>query len=295
MAVTTTTSLAALINSSLVDTMVLDYAAGFATVAPWANVRMGQNLATGTLNFPRWNLDTEERPAETDELVNTELTATSVPVTASEVGIRRDITKSALEDKVLTDAELFDFIVRDSGTIIAKALDTDLAALFPGLNGGVPVGATGVDLSIANMIEALATLRDNGVVGQYGFSLSSRQAYDFQASASAETGTIFPGLVAMATTGNDNGGFLGTFWGSEVWMTSHFTTANAGVDQVGACYVRGDTNPEIAPLGLFWKRTPLTETDQEIEFRVDKIVTTVRYGVGEVADDAGVAIVTDAD
>ena len=186
----------------------------------------------------------------------------------------------------------YDLLIEDAGSLAAVSLDDDICALFPSLS--TSVGATTVDLSIANMVEAQAEVRKNKMKGNLVYILDDQQALDYQAAAAASQSTVINSLMRLEVNGSTESPFLGTFFGAEVWQTGLCDTANTAANVVGACFIRGDTNKSSACFGAVMTRDVQVEFDKQIESRRHKIVMTAKWGVGEVADESGVKIVTDA-
>jgi hypothetical protein len=289
MAKTTATTLTELVNSEFINPAILDYAADYTVAAPFMNWLDLRGKATKVGSFPRWILDAVTAGQETTDLTTETLETTDVTITAAEIGVRRDVTDAALEETII-GAQLFDFLVRDSGVLAAISLDDDICALFPSLS--TSVGTSGSDLTLANMVEAQAQVRKNKMRGQLVYILDDQQASDYQAAQAAATSTTINSLM-MPATGIETG-WLGTFFGQPVWQTGLCDTANTGANVVGACFIRGDTNPTSAAFGAVLTRDVRSEIQRNASERLTEFVMTAKWGVGEIADESGVKIVTDA-
>jgi hypothetical protein len=289
MAATTTTTLTELVNSEFIDPAILEYAHDFAVAAPFLRWKDLRGQATKVGSFPRWVLDTATDTGETTDLTTETLETTQVDITAAEIGVRRDITDASLEETII-GSQLFEFLVQDAGVLAAISLDDDICALFPSLS--TSVGTSGSDLSLANMVEAQAQVRKNKMRGRLVYILDDHQASDYQAAQAASTSTTINSMM-RAELGTDNG-YLGTFFNSEVWQTGLCDEANSGANVVGACFVRGDTNPTSACFGGVMTRDVRTELERNASARKTEFVMTAKWGVGEIADESGVKIVTDA-
>lgn len=290
MAVTDTGTLAELVNSEFINPAILEYASDFATAAPFMNIMDLRGRATKVGSFPRWVLDTAtDITNETTSLSNETLETTDVQITAAEIGIRRDVSDAALEETII-GAAIFNFLVADTGRLFAISLDDDIAALYGSVTS--TVGATGVNLTLANMVEAQATIRIQKMRGNVVFQLDDQQALDYQVAQQAATQTTV-GSFFQVSTGVDNA-FLGTFMNHEVWQTGLTDTANTAADVVGCCFVRGDTDPQASAFGMVITRDTKTELQRDASERLTEFVATAKWGVGAINDDAAVKIVTDA-
>ena len=75
---------------------------------------------------------------------------------------------------------------------------------------------------------------------------------------------------------------------------SGVTVQNTGANVVGACFVRGDTNPTSACFGGVMTRDIQVKSDYNVRARSTDVGCTAKWGVGEIADESGVKLVTDA-
>lgn len=293
MAVSDTGTLEELVNSEFINPAILDYAYARAVAAPYVNMLDLRGKATKVGSFPKWVLDAHtDITNETTALNNETFETTDVQVTAAEIGVRRDVTDAALEEIILSQEQLFDFLVRDVGVLFGIALDDDICALFASLNGGTGVGTTKTNLSLANMVEAQATVRSNNMLGSLVYILDDQQALDYQAAQAASTSTTVNSFFSVQTGIQSN--FLGTFMGQPVWSTTLCDTANTGEDVVGACFVDGMSSPLAAAIGMVITRDIRTELERDANLRLTEFVATAKWGVGEISDDSGVPIITDA-
>jgi len=290
MASSTTTTLTELVNSEFINPAILDYAHDYAVAAPYLNWQDLRGKGTNVGSFVRSVLDTATKPTnEVTELASEAFETTDVQLTGVEVGVRRDVTDAALEETIL-GAQIFDLLSKDAGVLLGISLDNDIAALFGSITASV--GATGVNLSIANMVEAQAQIRINGMRGQLVYILDDQQASDYQAAQAAATSTTVNDFFSVAN-GIDSG-YLGTFMGAPVWQTGLCDTANAGADVAGACFIRGDVSKSNSWAGGVMTRDVRSELQRDASLRSTEFVVTAKWGVGQVADEAGCSIITDA-
>jgi hypothetical protein len=291
MADTTTTTLTELVNAEAINPAIMSYAHDFVVAAPYTRKMDLRGLGTKVGSFPRWVLDTATDTGETTSLTTETLETTAVNITAAEIGVRRDITDAAIEETIL-GAGVFTHLARDFGVMFGISLDDDIVALFAALNSATAVGTTKVNLTLANMVEAQATIRQNGAPGALVYVLDDQQALDYQAAQQAATQTTTSEFMTVAQ--GNSGGFLGTWMGQPVWQTGLCDTANTAENVVGACFIDGEANPELAAIGMVLTRDTRIENDRNIQDRNSIVVGTAKWGVGEIADTSGVPIVTDA-
>src|SRR6056297_2609940 len=290
MAATTTTTVEELVNTEWINPAILEYAHDYAVAAPFLNWQDLRGKATKVGSFVRKVLDTATKPTnESTDLSNETFETTAVQLTAVEVGVRRDVTDAAVEEGIM-GAQIFDMLAQDAGVLLGISLDDDICALFGGLS--TSVGATGVNLGIANMVEAQAQVRMNKMRGALVYILDDQQASDYQAAQAAATSTTVNDFFQVS--GGIESGYLGTFMGAQVWQTGLCDTANTGDDVAGACFIRGDLNPRSAAFGGVMTRDVRSETERDASARLTEFVVTAKWGVGEIADEAGCSIITDA-
>jgi len=248
------------------------------------------NSPTSVASAPQWVKDAGADLTEgTDITEATGLETTDVQITAAEVGIMRDVTDDAIEDSIL-GASLFQYLVQDAGRLLGIMLEDDIDALFPSL--ATSVGTSGANLSIANMVEAQAQIRINQMRGQLVYILDDQQGSDYQAAQAAATSTTVDSFFTVSPEANS--GFLGSFMNAEVYVSSLTDTANTGANVVGACFIRGDRNPQAACFGMALSRNVRTELQRNASRRSTEFVATAKWGVAEIADLSGCKIVTDA-
>ena len=287
---TTKTTLTELVEGEAIAPVILEYAADFTVSAPFMRLVDLRGVPTSVASFPRWVLDTAADLTEaTDVSTVTELETTQASATAAEVGFRRDITDDVLEDTII-GGQLFQFLAMDAGKLLGIMLEDDICALYPSL--GNSVGSSGSNLTIANMVEAQASIRKQKMQGSLVYILDDQQAEDYQVAQAADaTSNTAAFYDIQSEAGN---AFLGAFMNAEVWQTGLTDTANTGANVVGACFIRGDRNPASACFGMAISRDVRTETERNASLRATEFVATAKWGVAEIADESGVKIVTDA-
>jgi hypothetical protein len=290
MATTDTTAVTELVNSEVINSAILEYAHAYTAVAQFVNQMDLRGKGSNVGSFPKWVLDAAtDITNETTSLGSTLLETTDVSITGAEIGVRRDITDAVLESTVI-GAQIFDFLVRDAGVLFGISLDADLCALFSGFSTNV--GTSGANLTLANMVEAQSQIRANGHRGSLAYILDTQQASDYQAAQASATGTQVAEFFTVSA-GIDSG-YLGSMMGHPVWTSGSCPTANTAADVVGACIVDGQKSPSNAALGMVLTRDITTELQRDASERLTEFVATAKWGVGEISDLSGTAIITDA-
>jgi hypothetical protein len=178
MAATTLTTLTEITNSQWIERVILDYARNFTPTIDfvrWVDLTKASGRASNQAAFPRWVLDAVASATEATQLTTTELETTETTVDCSEVGIYRRVSDQSVESGILGDS-LYDFLVRDSAELVALDVENTIVALFTGVTNSV--GTSGSDLTIANMVEAQATVRKALMRGQLVYVQSDPSGSD---------------------------------------------------------------------------------------------------------------------
>jgi hypothetical protein len=171
---TTSTTLTELVYAEFIAEAILSYAVDYTVAAPFMRWQDLRGKATNVASFPRWVLDAaSDLAAETSAMTSVALETTQVSATGAEIGIFRRITDGSIELTTIGMA-LFDFLVKDTATLLAVSLDDDICALFPSIS--TSVGTSGSNLTIANMVEAQASIRSQKMRGQLVYILDDQQA-----------------------------------------------------------------------------------------------------------------------
>lgn len=236
------------------------------------------------VKIPKADKFTAAAVAEGVELANTALTTTSVTLTASEIGIMATIT-DVLELSDIPAAHAAR--LRQLGRAMGDKIDVDICALLGGFSSAA--GATTVNLSLANLLDAIYTLEvaDAAGLGSLVAVLHPRQTADLRTELEADAASIYtnvgPGSLSKAMAG-----YFGTWFGIDIFQSTNVPTANAAADRAGAVFVRNYA------LGLAQKWATRVEPMRWAPIRGWVLVASAMYGVGEIEDAAGVEVVTDA-
>jgi len=220
------------------------------------------------------------------DLTATPVSSSKVTVTAAEQGIMV-VPTDALNLSSLVS--IMDFAAACAEAIREKQMG-DVANLATGFS--TTVGSTGVNLTEANILAAIAALANARQTGPFYGLLYPQQWLDYLASVgSTFTPAASTGAAgARAETNNfalaDNG-FQGDVFGNQ-WLTSTAVpTANAGADSAGMLI-----KPSRA-IARGVKYDSRTEIQRDASLRATEVVVTAFDGVVEIEDAAGVGIITD--
>jgi hypothetical protein len=242
--------------------------------------------------FPKADKFTAAAVAQGVETTNTALTTTSVTITAAEIGFQVTITDVLeLSDIPAAHGARLDTI----GRALADKMDVDIAALLNGFSNSV--GSTGVDFSLDNVLDAIYTLEslDAASLGPLVFLGHPRQTGDIRAAlknqqtvANVQHSIRFEAGQTGMLGKNSSPGYFGEWFGIDFFNTTNSPTLNLGADRSGAVFVKNYA------LGKVTKYDVRVEPMRWAPIRGWVLVGSADYGVGEIENNAGVAVVTDA-
>lgn len=282
----TTTSYNDTVYSAIIAEMVLDALMAAVVTPPLLRQFDLSSSPSKSIDVPKADKFTAAAVAEGTELANTALTTDKVTGTAAEIGIMATVT-DVLE--VSDIAAAHGARLRQLGRAIADKIDVDVCSLFGGFTAGV--GATTVDLSLANILSAIYTLEAANAPKPYVAAVHPVQISDVRTALSTASNSPFTSSGIRAGTGElgpAGVGYAGEWFGLPFYFSTNVPTANATADRAGAIfsanYALGMVNKwasKIVP--MYWP--PL---------RAWVLTATANYGVFQIEDDAGVKVVTDA-
>lgn len=230
-----------------------------------------------TVQVPKYPAITAGDLTEGDDMSSSTVSTTSQTITVSEVGAQVVLTDLAAMGAGNPAEELGTVL----GNAIATKIDKDLIALFDGFS--TSLGSAGTEITVADLMKAAATLKNNKARGQMAAVVHPFHAYQLKANL---TNTFV----------NPNGGdlqndamrnaFVGQIGGIDIYESSNLTIDGSD-DAKGAVFV-----PEA--LAIAMKRDFNLETQRDASLRAFELNATAIYGVGELDDDYGVELLFDA-
>src|SRR5262245_30841760 len=151
MTVTPMSDLTEIIQTEVIDSLIIHYQFDEVNFLPFARFKDMRNETSNVASFPRWVKDAHadianESTALTPELLET----TAVDLTMARVGLAREPSESALETTILGRARLIDEIVMDSARLLGEAAEEDFAAKFADASNSVT--DSGNDLEIVDLV-----------------------------------------------------------------------------------------------------------------------------------------------
>lgn len=310
----TTTAYNDIVNATIVEPVFI--AALAEQSGLWALCREFNLIGRGTsaLGIPKGvsfvgtpddagaGVDTEFDATEGSDISNTASTTSTVSLTTGEYAIGMEVTDTLKEDTI-SGIDLFGLLTGGMMTALGLAMEVDFLALLASLSN--VSGSSGVNITIANMIEAQSKPRRRGARGDSQvFILDSQQGEDLDSVLIAtDAAQAIYALAADRALGyaptNDNGMMAMEtmrFRNRPVFVTGLTATANAGADVVGATiYPSTPANDRsgATTFGMAWARMPRLETDRIPLGRSDLLVASLRAGFVELQDGSGQALITD--
>ena len=208
---------------------------------------------------------------------------TTVDLTASEVG-----AKVILTDKLVRQSaeNVFSIVGRQLGDGMARKKDTDVHALYSGLNGGTTLGAAGATFSLANVAASISYAKANKFGSQLYILQHPNAVFDIANTA----------VTASATYPVPKGwseDLLGEFFSGLRPLNGVpiFEDGNLSVDSSDdAIGVIADKSALCVLKSVDTK----TERQRDASLRATELVMVADYGVFELDDSRGAAMTYDA-
>lgn len=315
---TTSTTLTELIMAKSIEPVFLAYARDHVVATPHFRRFSLIGIPSLTKSIPKLltsmgtvgdngsGVDTEFDAAEaTDISANTAFdSGGTVDITVAEYGFKHLVTDVVWESTIFA-ADLLNSMISNAAIILQTAQEADAVALFPGLS--TAVGTSGSDLTIAQARAAANGVYDRGCRAPDGlaFVLDDEQwtNLDTAYTAIGTSWTAYPGAADRvmgirpgAQHGLDGGprSYLGNW---PVYSTGLCVTQNTGADVCGACFTPSTPANDAAgfsTFGLVEKRPFRVEVQRDASARADEVVFTSMIGLGELSDQSGTEITTDA-
>jgi N4-gp56 family major capsid protein len=239
------------------------------------------------VDIPKADKFTAADLTEGVELTNTRLTDTKATLTAAEVGIMATIT-DVLDLSDIPAAH--GARLRQLGRAMADKLDLDVTALAAGFS--TTVGTTTVDLDTDDILQAIMELEVENAPKPFVGVLHPVQVADLRTSLASQSVAVFPSNSGIRGGTNELGpagnGYFGSWFGIDFFFSTNVATANAAADRAGMIFSKGYA------LGMVEKWAAKVVPMYWPPIRGWVLTATAMYGVGEIEDNAGVKVVTDA-
>lgn len=217
----------------------------------------------------------------TDITDDANVNPTAKTITASEYGVLAvvtDLMKESAGRNVAAD------IGRMLGEAIAKKQDETIAALFTGFSR--EVGAAGSELTVELLFQAAAKLRAANAPGQFAGVFTPEAMYNLKKVLTQAGYNTNANALSMVGEDALRAGFVGTVAGINLFEST-VLTVDGGGDITGAVFA-----PQA--LGVALKKGLTIEVQRDASLRADEIVATATWGVGELVDNYGCAVIVDS-
>tara|TARA_R100000808_G_scaffold770_1_gene3710 strand:- start:603 stop:1472 length:870 start_codon:yes stop_codon:yes gene_type:complete len=212
-----------------------------------------------------------------------EIGMTTVDLTASEVG-----AKVILTDKLVRQAadNVMSIVGRQLGDGMARKKDTDVHALYSGLNGGTTLGAAGATMSLANVAGSIAYTKANKFGSQTYILQHPNAVFDIANTAVTASSTYpVPAGWSEDLLGNFFSG-LRPLNGVPIFEDGNLSV-DASDDAVGVI-------ADKSALAVLKSVDTRTERQRDASLRATELVMTADYGVFELDDSRGAPLTFDA-
>jgi hypothetical protein len=212
-----------------------------------------------------------------------EIGMSSVDLTASEVG-----AKVILTDKLVRQAadNVFSIVGRQLGDGMARKKDTDVHALYSGLNGGTNLGTSGTTLKLANVAAAIAYAKANKFGTQLYILHHPNTVFDI-ANTAVTASQTYPVPKGWSED------LLGEFFSGLRPLNGVPIFEDGNLDNSTAAATVG-VIADKAALAVLKSVDTNTERQRDASLRATELVMTADYGVFELDDSRGAAMTYDA-
>ena len=212
-----------------------------------------------------------------------EMGMTTVDLTASEVG-----AKIILTDKLIRQSaeNVMSIVGRQLGDGMARKKDTDVHALYSGLNQGTSLGTSGTTLKLANVAAAIAYAKANKFGTQLYILHHPNTIFDI-ANTAVTASQTYPVPKGWSED------LLGNFFSGLRPLNGVPLFEDGNLDNSTAAATVGVIADKSA-LAVLKSVETRTERQRDASLRATELVMTSDYGVFELDDSRGAAMTYDA-
>ena len=212
-----------------------------------------------------------------------EIGMTTVDLTASEVG-----AKIILTDKLIRQSaeNVMSIVGRQLGDGMARKKDTDVHALYSGLNQGTSLGTSGTTLKLANVAAAIAYAKANKFGTQLYILHHPNTIFDI-ANTAVTASQTYPVPKGWSED------LLGNFFSGLRPLNGVPLFEDGNLDNSTAAATVGVIADKSA-LAVLKSVETWTERQRDASLRATELVMTSDYGVFELDDSRGAAMTYDA-
>ena len=237
-----------------------------------------------TVNVPKVGQMSMSDLTDGQDIIDEEdIGMSTVDLTASEVG-----AKVILTDKLIRQAadNVMSIVGRQLGDGMARKKDTDVHALYSGLNGGTTLGAAAATMSLANVAGSIAYTKANKFGSQTYILQHPNAVFDIANTAVTASSTYpVPAGWSEDLLGNFFSG-LRPLNGVPIFEDGNLSV-DASDDAVGVI-------ADKSALAVLKSIDTRTERQRDASLRATELVMTADYGVFELDDSRGAPLTYDA-
>jgi len=211
------------------------------------------------------------------DLVDTEdIGMTTTDLTTGEVGLKVILTDKLLRQE---NEDVFRMVGRQMGDAMARKENTDVIALYSGLNGGTALGADNKSMSMTNTAACIAWAKANKIPGTIAIVHHPNAVYDLMKSMAVTPSATYPMPHGFSED------LLKDFYKIMVNQTAIFETGDiekiTGYDSgYGAIFGK-------AAMVQLKSKAMETERERDASLRAWELVVTADYGCFELDDGLG--------
>ena len=230
-----------------------------------------------------WQMSMSDLTDGQDIVDEEEIGMTTVDLTAAEVG-----AKVILTDKLVRQAadNVMSIVGRQLGDGMARKKDTDVHALYSGLNGGTTLGAAAATMSLANVAGAIAYTKANKFGSQVYILQHPNAVFDIANTAVTASSTYpVPAGWSEDLLGNFFSG-LRPLNGVPIFEDGNLSVDSSD-DAIGVI-------ADKSALAVLKSVDTRTERQRDASLRATELVMTADYGVFELDDSRGAPLTFDA-
>ena len=273
-----------LVATEIIERVIYDASYDSGVVAPLCRTLSIETDPTNTAEFPKWPLVVATDLTEGTDQANTAMNPTSVTCAADEAGLMITLTDMLVNADIVGGLEPYAALL---GRAVGTKRDLDLAAEFADFTASV--GATGVNMTELNFLEAIYNLENGVAAAAIACILHPIQAHDLRSDIVTSSGAIWGGKAGGPESVVRRR--MALFYDVPTFTSTQCASVAADADRQGAMFPLGDDCGIVYVL----KKPVYVEPERNASLRGTELVCVEVYGdeCANTAANGGVKIVTD--
>jgi len=303
MTYTAAASVGELVLAEIIDALMVDAAYVFTVAAPLVRVKDLRGTKTNVASFPKWPKLSAAAVNENADLSNTLVNTTETSITCGEVGIMVNVSDKAVEQQVISGAQLQRIqetlglppaaaqllpalipYANEGAKAVAEKIDTDLIALAA--SAGLSAGTSGADMQLDDFVTALYNLENANAPKPYFCVLHPIQVADLRRdiiSNGTSAFSLIPDEIKAQLLAARQDGFVTELMGVGVYQSTLCASVNTNADRQGMMFPKSAAPLNAtSPLGLAISRVVRVEFERDASLRSTEVVITADYGAGAI-------------